>query len=167
MVHENIDVDNLSVTGAQPVHADQSIPLSYGGDVIVVINQAFGPKGHNLVGLNGVTFDGYPAITLFVRGGNYEGFVHLSPIHGDARKFGLEELDAGTKCQLFCPVSRTPLDRVGAIDGGPAEYCALYLTPKLERGSMVYLSDVWDHHHSRIVDHNELISTWVAAQSGS
>jgi hypothetical protein len=28
-------------------------------------------------------------------------------------------------------------------------------------GDMVAISDVWGHYHSRIVDHFELISTWV------
>ena len=39
---------------------------------------------------------------------------------------------------------------------------AIYLTPQLSRGSMVMVSDVWGHYHSRIIDDFELISAWAA-----
>jgi hypothetical protein len=29
------------------------------------------------------------------------------------------------------------------------------------------VSDVWDHHDSRIIDNNEMISLWVAAEGGA
>lgn len=166
MGRDDIDVDHLEVTGARPSHEGEAPPLSFPEDVIIVINQAFGPTGVSLVGRTDVTFDGYPAITLLLRAAGREGLVHLSPIHGDGRKIGFEDLPIGTKCELLCPVSRVPLDKVGpVIDGSEAEYAALYLTPNLERGSMVYISDVWGHHHSRIVDNNELISYWVATET--
>ena len=129
-----------------------------------MVTQAFGPRGDNLVGISDVTFDGHPAVTVGVRANGKEGLVHLSPIHGDARKQGFTDIPPGTRCELFCPVSKLPLDLVGEVeDGSGARYFAIYLTSQLSRGSMVMVSDVWGHYHSRIIDDFELISAWAAA----
>ena len=59
-------------------------------------------------------------------------------------------------------MSKQPLDLIGDVeDGTGAKYYALYLTPQLSRGSMVMVSNVWGHYHSRIVDNFELISAWA------
>ena len=49
---------------------------------------------------------------------------------------------------------------------GLTEYYAIYLSEKLDRGPAIYVSDVWGHYHSRVVDNNELISAWAAAEAG-
>ena len=87
--------------------------------------------------------------------------MHLSPIHGDRRKAGMTDITPGTKLELLCPVSKKKLDKLGSVDdGSPAEYFAMYLTPKLDSGACVMLTDVWDHYHSRIVDDNAVVSYW-------
>ena len=161
MSREHVDLDHMDITGLRP---RPDLGVSVTDEVIIVIDQAFGPNGDNLVGYGDVKFDGFPALTLLVRAGDREELVHLSPIHGDRRKQGFEDLADGTKCELLCPVSRQPLPQVGSIDDSDASYFAVYLTPKLENGSQIYVSDVWGHHHSRIVDNNELISAWAAAE---
>lgn len=166
MGRENVDVDNLQISGATP-SAGPEAPLTVEDEVIIVINQAYGPGGDNLIGLSEVTFDGHPALTLLVCAGDREELVHLSPIHGDRRKQGMDDLPAGTKCELLCPVTRKPLPIVGKIGDGKEEYCAIFLTPRLDEGSTIYVSDTWDHHHSRIVDNNEMISLWVAAETSA
>jgi hypothetical protein len=133
-------------------------------DVTVTVTQAFGPRGDNLVGISDVQFDGNAAVTLKLRALGQEGLVHLSPIHCDARKVKPFDIPHGTKCELFCPVSNQPLDLVGEVeDGSGARYFAIYLTPALSRGTMVMISDVWGHYHSRIIDDFELISAWATA----
>jgi hypothetical protein len=164
MGRENVDVDNLQITGKPSEGPDA--PLTMRDEVIIVVNQAYGPGGDELVGISDVAFDGFPALTLLVRAADREELVHLSPIHGDRRKRGMEGLAPGTKCELLCPVTRRPLPRVGHIGDSDAEYCAIYLTTKLDEGSTIYVSDVWGHHHSRIIDNNEMISLWVAAEGG-
>ncbi len=165
MEHDNIDVENLEVTGKKPEGASADA-VKFEDDVTIVVSQAFGPTGENLVGVSDVKFDGFPALTLLVRVEGREEQVHLSPIHGDRRKQGLDGIAEGAKCELLCPVTKKPLDRIGkVVNQGDAEYFAIYLTPKLDRGSTIYVSDVWGHHHSRIVDNNELISFWAAAES--
>jgi hypothetical protein len=132
---------------------------------VVVVTQAYGPRGDNLVGISDVLFDEHPAVTLKIRAGGREGLVHLSPIHGDSRKQGFIDIEPGARCELICPVSNQPLDVVGEVeDGSGARYFAIYLTPQLSRGSMVMVSDVWGHYHSRIIDDFELISAWAASQ---
>jgi hypothetical protein len=156
------DRPNVTISGK---HRTLTGPhLAVKGDVVVIVTQAFGPRGDNLVGLSDVTFDGNPAITLKLRAGGQEGLVHLSPIHGDARKAGFTDIAPGTRCELLCPVSNQSLDVVGEVeDGSGARYFAIYLTPQLSRGSMVMISDVWGHYHSRIIDDFELISAWAAS----
>ncbi|MBV8756552.1 MAG: hypothetical protein JO257_04735 [Deltaproteobacteria bacterium] len=157
-----VDRRNFTITGRHRVVTDAHVAVE--NDVQVVVTQAFGPRGDNLVGISDVTFDGHPAVTVGVRAPGIDGLVHLSPIHGDARKQGLTDIPAGTRCELYCPVSKQPLDLVGEVeDGSGARYYAIYLTPQLSRGSMVMVSDVWGHYHSRIIDDFELISAWAAA----
>lgn len=157
-----VDRRNFTITGRHRVVTDAHVAVE--NDVQVVVTQAFGPRGDNLVGISDVTFDGHPAVTIGVRAAGHEGLVHLSPIHGDSRKQGMTDIPAGTRCELFCPVSKQPLDLVGEVeDGSGARYYAIYLTPQLSRGSMVMVSDVWGHYHSRIIDDFELISAWAAA----
>jgi hypothetical protein len=155
---------NLRITGQHRIIPEPHVGVENDASetgVQIVVTQAYGPRGDNLVGISDVAFEGHPAVTLGVRGGGQEGLVHLSPIHGDSRKQGLE-LAAGTVCELFCPVSGQTLDLVGDVeDGSGAKYYALYLTPQLSNGSMVMVSNVWGHYHSRIVDNFELISAWA------
>jgi hypothetical protein len=155
---------NLRITGQHKVIEEPHVSVH--DDVVIVVTQAYGPRGDNLVGISDVTFDGHPAVTLGVRGGGLDGQVHLSPIHGDSRKVGVE-LPAGTVCELYCPVSGQSLEMVEEVeDGTGAKYYALYLSPQLSRGSMVMVSNVWGHYHSRIVDNFELISAWAEQLEG-
>jgi hypothetical protein len=156
-----VDRKNLTITGRHRAVTGTSVTVE--DDVLVIVTQAFGPRGDNLVGISGVEFDGHPAVTIGIRALGQEGLVHLSPMHGDGRKTKPFPIAAGTHCELLCPVSKQPLDLVGEVeDGSGARYFAIYLTPQLSRGSMVMISDVWGHYHSRIIDDFELISAWAA-----
>ena len=151
------------ITGAHEIIAKPNVEVRQEtNEVSIIVTQVFGPKGDNLVGISDETFDGYPAVTLLVRSGESEGLVHLSPIHGDERKTCTVQFAEGTRCELLCPVSKQPLPKVEDVpEEGDTEYYALYLTPQLSRGSMVMVSNVWGHYHSRIIDDFELISSWV------
>jgi hypothetical protein len=158
-----VDRRTLHITGKHKAVTGQHLVVD-AADVTVVVTQAFGPGGDNIVGISDVQFDGHPAVTIKVRADGREGLVHLSPIHGDARKVKPFEIAHGARCELLCPVSGKPLDLVGEVeDASGARYFAIYLTPQLSRGSMVMISDLWGHYHSRIIDDFELISAWAAA----
>jgi len=153
--------DGLTITGAHKGMERTSIVVE--DDVKIVIHQAYGPKGDSLVGLDDILFDGHPAITVGVRGGGRDERVHLSPIHGDARKVGMSGLANGTPCELYCPVSGEPLPSVGEVeDGSGATYHAIYLSEKLSEGQLVMVSNIWGHYHSRVIDDMELISYWAS-----
>lgn len=160
------DRGHLRITGKHQAISDPNVLVEdEAADVIIVVTQAFGPRGDNLVGVSDVEFDGHPAITVRLRVGDREGDVHLSPIHGDTRKAGFTDIEPGTRCQLLCPVSGQPLDEVPDVEGDEdTNYYAIYLTPERSMGAMVAISDVWGHYHSRIVDHFELISSWISDQ---
>jgi len=161
---DHVDRDHLEVTGKHLAISDQHVAIEDRGDgVTIVVTRAFGPKGHSLVGLSDVTFDGFPAITLELETADGQRSpVHLSPIHGDDRKTVLRDIEPGTKVKLYCPVSKLQLDHIGEVEDRAygAHYYALYLTERLSEGSMVAISDVWGHYHSRIIDDFELISHW-------
>ena len=159
-----IDRQHLRVTGKHKAITDPHLLIEEDPkhDVTIVITQAFGPKGDNLVGITDTTFDGFPAVTIGIRAAGREGQVHLSPIHADDRKLGMTDIPDGTECELFCPVSGEPLDSVPDFsDDVGTHYYAIYLTPEHSQGAMVAISNVWGHYHSRIVDHFELISSWI------
>ena len=165
MDDSSVDLDHLTITGKH--RALTHLDVEVKEDTIVIVTQAFGPHGDNLVGLRGVKFDGYDAITVLVRAAGRDEEVHLSPIHGDARKKGFDDLPMGTRCELLCPVCKAPLDLVGEVeDASGGSYYAIYLTPKLSKGSMAAVSNVWGHYHSRVIDEFELISQWTAEEDG-
>jgi hypothetical protein len=158
-----VDRRNFSITGPHRTVTGKHLTVTQ-NDVTVIVTQAYGPKGDNLVGISDMEFDGHPAVTVKIRVNGKEGLVHLSPIHGDSRKTKPFEIEAGTRVELLCPISNRPLDLVGEVeDGSGARYYAIYLTPQLSRGSMVMVSDLWGHYHSRIIDDFELISAWAAS----
>ncbi len=161
-----VDRRNLRITGQHRAVTSPSLDLGGGNNVTIVVTQAFGPKGDSIIGITDVTFDGYPAVSVRVRCGELDGLVHLSPIHGDGRKRCDLDIPAGSRCELLCPVSGQPLDFVADVeDGSSARYFAIYLTPQLSSGSLVMVSDLWGHYHSRIIDDFELISQWAAKNS--
>lgn len=163
-----VDRKNLQVPGVRKARARHNSNVEIrgpDGQVQVVLTQAFGPNGDNLIGVSGETFDGFPALTLKVRQGQREGLVHLSPIHGDLRKKGQLDFELGQRCELYCPVSDQPLPRLPPVPGDATAYCAIYLTPERSEGAVVGISDVWGHHHSRVIDHHELISAYLGGET--
>lgn len=158
MVRQHVDEENLRVS--EIPQRDSLMPVA--GGVTVVVTQAYGPTGESLVGVSDVVFDGHPAVTVLIKTPDgREGMVHLSPVHGDKRKQGFVDIPAGTRLELFCPVTKKPLDKLGPVDDGSgASYYAIYLTKRLSSGACVMVTDVWDHYHSRIVDDNAVVSYW-------
>ncbi|MFO0726521.1 MAG: hypothetical protein U1E65_22235 [Myxococcota bacterium] len=162
-----VDRKNLQTPGVRKARSRSNSNVELrgpDGQVQVVLTQAFGPRGDNLIGVSEETFDGFPALSLLVRQGAKEGLVHLSPIHGDPRKKGVLDFELGKRCELLCPVSKQPLPRLPPVPGDKTAYCAIYLTPERSEGAVVGISDVWGHYHSRVVDHHELISAYLSEE---
>jgi hypothetical protein len=155
-----------TVTGAHASIPKPHVTITTKDDsATVVVTEAYGPSGDNLVGLSDVTFDGHPAIAVGIRAEGKEGLLHLSPIHGDNRKEGITDFERGSVCEMLCPVSGRSLDRLAdtpVVNG--TDYFILYLNKSRDEGSMIVLSNVWGHFHSRVVDHFELISSWLETE---
>lgn len=128
--------------------------------VAIVVTQAFGPDGSSLILPDPIRFDGHPAVTLVVCCDGREELVHLSPIHGDRRKLGMEGLANGSRCVLLTPVTRQPLDLVS--DDPSGGFAAIYLTQRLAAGEAVLVSPIWGRFASRILHDAEIISAWDA-----
>ncbi len=157
--HEELAEPHVTIRPEEHPAVNADAPL-------IVVTQAFGPTGASLIE-TAVTFDGWPAVTVGVRAAGQEGVVYLSPIHGDARKIGMEDLPLGVRCELYCPRSGALLKAVGPVeDGSRATYFAIYLTARLSAGESVQISDIWGHYHSRIIDDMELISYWADSHDG-
>jgi hypothetical protein len=166
METKNIDRDNLVVTGAHMAVPDDDQHVVIKDDIIIIVTQAFGPKGDDLLEASTEEFDGYPGIPIRIRAAGFDGIVHVSPFHGDRRKRGMDTIPAGTKCELLCPVSGEPLPPAATkSEGSDTDYFAIYLSARLSDGEMVAISDVWGDYRSRIVDNYELISAWSVEEA--
>ena len=135
--------------------------LSQGGNVIVV-TQAFGPNGEDLMDRDGVRFSGEAGIRLRVRQGELEDDVVLSPYFGDPSKRFAVDFVEGVSCELFTPGSHEPLEEIpgmGSDDGG--RYFAIYLTNDLADGELVAINDVWGNHSSKILGESDLLQLYA------
>lgn len=125
---------------------------------VVVVTKAFGPQGEDLIAKDGPLFSGEPGVKLRVKQGEIEGDVYLSPFYGDPSKIHDVEFKDGVPCELFCPESGHALDKIPGMtteEGG--EYYAIYLSPRLERGEMVAINNVWGNTSSRMLSEDELL----------
>lgn len=125
---------------------------------IVVVTRAFGPDGEDLIAHDGPKFSGSPGVKLLVRQGDVEGEVILSPYYGDPEKIYDAPFKEGESCELLCPESKEPLDKIPGMtseDGG--EYFAIYLTPRLNDGELVAVNNVWGNTNSRIMSEDEML----------
>lgn len=136
-------------------------------EVMVVITQAFCPKGHNLIRREDVLFDGHPGISLLIDCGEWRGEVVLSPIHGDHSKVGAnKDVKVGTNCTLMCPECNTPLPKIGDCScESKGDLVALYLRPDLREGEFAAICTVMGCYHSRVLDHFEVLSEFIARET--
>lgn len=128
------------------------------GEQVVVVTRAYGPGGEDLIDAGEHRFSGEPGIRLRVRQGEVEDDVILSPFFGDPSKVFKAPFKDGQPCELFCPQTGRPLDRVPGMkteEGG--SYYAIYLTPRLADGELVAVNDIWGNPHSRLMSEGEIL----------
>ncbi|RDV36351.1 hypothetical protein DV096_19215 [Bradymonadaceae bacterium TMQ3] len=125
---------------------------------LVVVTQAFGPTGEDIIAHDGPRFSGEPGVKIRVKQGELEEDVILSPFYGDSSKISSEPFEAGKPCELFCPVSGKALDRIPGMateDGG--DFYAVYLTEKLGRGELVAVNNIWGNASSQMMSEDEML----------
>ena len=132
---------------------------------IVMVTRAYGPNGEDLMAEDGPMFSGEPGLRIHVTQGDIEDDVYLSPFFGDPSKVSEADFEQGKRCKLTCPESGAQLDRIPGMtsdDGG--HYYAIYLTPKLGKGELVAVSDVWGETNSRILSEGELLKLYAESE---
>lgn len=130
------------------------------GKQVIVVTQAFGPNGEDLMDQGPHRFSGERGVRLRVRQGELEGDVILSPFFGDSSKVndGDVEFVVGERCELFVPQNNEPLDEIPEMrtdEGG--HYYAIFLTARLQDGETVAINDVWGNSLSRLMSESEML----------
>jgi hypothetical protein len=149
------------VSGTYPAITDDVALTTARDDVFIVLTQAFDGHGTELVRADGSVFDGFPGVSLWIElPDGRSGEVTLSPIHGDPRKSGFGDIEDGTLCRVFGKQGGEHLEAEGACSCGRGMYHRIYLSPKLDRGEIALVCNVWGCHRSRLIDDSELLS-WV------
>lgn len=132
---------------------------------IVVVTQAYGPNGEDLMDRDGRKFSGEPGVKLRVTQGDKTADVVLSPFFGDPAKYTSEDFEDGERCVLTCPDSGEPLDKIrGMGNETTGDFYAVYLTPKLGDGELVAVNDVWGVTNSRMLSEGELLNLYAESE---
>ena len=128
------------------------------GENVMVVTRAYGPGGEDLMDKGNHRFSGEPGIRLFVRQGELEGEVILSPFFGDPSKVSEVDFNQNERCELFCKKGGARLREIPELSSEEeGYYYAVYLSPKLERGEVVAVSDVWGNTDSRMMGEEEML----------
>lgn len=160
------ELKQVKVHGGKPSEESQILVEQEEPQIIVVLTQVFCPNGHNLVGLSDQKFDGYPGISFWVKSGDTEGEVVVSPIHGDHEKRG-PDFPAGAKLSLACPVCKVELPEL--TNCGCHEHAKLrklFLTSKLNDAHIMAVCDIMGCPRSRVIDSYEMFSEYINGNIG-
>jgi len=161
MASKHVKTDSLVFPKGTPSLSHESGAEIQDGAFIIVA-QAFCPNGHDLIAHPGPLFDGFPGISVRVRGEGIDEVVTLSPLHGDGRKSGGEEIPTGVRCSLSCPTCDTVLPTIGRCDCQAGELHMVDLVPQ-GGGEIVALCDVAGCRRSRVADGLEILALFQEA----
>ena len=127
---------------------------------VIAVTHVYCPNGHNLVdAASDARFNGYPGISLKIKGEEEEGIVIVSPIHGDDTRFGANDFTPGEITRVSCPVCDVELPKVQDCGcTNESKLVGLYLDPELVEGSQVVMCNAWGCLRSRITDRFQIIS---------
>lgn len=130
---------------------------------LVLVTQAFGAKGENLIDAKGPLFSGEPGVTVHVKQGELEEDVVLSPYFGDSAKVYSLPFVEGEKCELSAP-DGAPLDTLPLTTKDGGTYFAIYISDVLKDGSLVAINDIWGNHSSKMLDEMEFMTLLIEAE---
>lgn len=156
MASKHVETDSLVFPKGTPELSHESGAEIKDG-AFIIVTQAFCPQGHDLVAVPGPLFDGFPGLSVRVRGDGVDEVVTLSPMHGDDRKEGGETIPAGTRCSMSCPVCDTELPSIGRCDCQAGELHAVDLVPR-GSGEIAALCDVAGCRRSHVADGLEILA---------
>ena len=153
-----IDRDSLVFPQGAPSLSEESGAALCDGAFIIVA-QAFCPNGHDLIAYPGALFDGFPGISVRVKADEIDEVVVLSPMHGDERKRGGEDIPRGTSCVLSCPICEAELPTIGPCDCGEGNLHSVDLVPRAG-GEIAAVCDVAGCRRSRVADGLDVLAAF-------
>ncbi|MBN2725181.1 MAG: hypothetical protein JXR95_14040 [Deltaproteobacteria bacterium] len=156
-MEKDISVNDVKIHKEEPSN-EGNIMVSE--DVYIIVTKAFCPNGHNLIGNGGHTFDGYPGIKLKVSSDSTEGYLEVSPFHGDHRRHGVS-FENGEKVKIMCPECESEFPVLGKCNCQKGHLHTIYLTEKLSETHMIAVCDQWGCYLSRVIDDNDLFSEFI------
>ena len=160
------ELDHVRVHGAQPSEETHILVEEEEPQIVVVLTQVFCHNGHNMIGLSEETFDSHPGISFWVKCGDQEGEVVVSPIHGDHEKRG-PDFPQGSKLSLCCPVCKEELPELTNCrchkDG---KLRKLFLTPRMDEAHLMAVCDIMGCPLSRVIDSYEMFSEFIEGNIG-
>ncbi len=156
-----VDSDSLVFPKGAPALSHES-GAELRDDAYIIVAQAFCPAGHDLVAYPGPLFDGFPGISIRIRCEGVEEVITLSPMHGDDRKAGAEDVADGTRYTLCCPICDVELPSIGRCDCRMGELHSVDLVPK-GHGEIAALCDVAGCRRSRVADGLEVLAVFQEA----
>lgn len=125
---------------------------------MVVLQQCYCPRGHNLVN-DKAQFNDFDGILLRVRDRDMrEGLVALSPVYGDKSRIALGlHLSKGDTMTLLCPECGVPLPVYDECGCG-ADVIALFTKPAPDYGNCVGICNRVGCYNAELRSGNELLS---------
>ena len=164
MPREDVDKDKVRVSAPPP----EGSAIRQLDDVIILVEQAFCPNGHNLIDDENEKFDGYPGIRLRLESEDgVTGEITLSPFHGDDAKRGKTDWANGQRLRVSCPTCDAALPRLGTCHcESEGDLIKLYLSPALKDSHLLALCNIWGCRRSRTIDSWQIISEFLEGQVG-
>ncbi len=160
------ELEQVKVRGGKPSEETQILVEDDEPQIVVVLTQVFCQNGHNMIGLSEENFDGHPGISFWVKEGDKEAEVVVSPIHGDREKRG-PDFTHGAKLALCCPVCKEELPELTNCkchDQGKLR--KLFLTSKLSEAHIMAVCDIMGCPLSRVIDSHEMFSEYIEGRIG-
>ena len=116
-----------------------------------IVTAAFCCNGHNLIGDENPRIDGLSTIHLRAHSGTAgEVDLYLSPIQGDGRVTGGDEIPQDELLDIVCPVCGTSFEVVAPCYCRHGMFVAIYLNPDCEYREAIVVCNSWGCKHSFI-----------------
>ncbi|NOZ13536.1 MAG: hypothetical protein GXO69_07800 [Acidobacteria bacterium] len=115
-----------------------------------IVVSAFCCNGHPLVSEENPCIDDLATIHLRVRSTTGETDLYLSPIQGDPRVMGGDQIPEGELLDVFCPVCGASFEAVAPCYCRHGMFIAIYLKPDCQYREAVVICNSWGCKHSFI-----------------
>lgn len=114
-----------------------------------IVTAAFCCNGHNLIADENPEIDGLSTIHLRVQSAaSGETDIYLSPIQGDSRVSGGEDIAKDELLDISCPICGASFDVVAPCYCRHGMFIAIYLNPDCQYKEAIVICNSWGCKHS-------------------